>query len=365
MRKVILPLVILAGLGAAGAGGWYWWTEGRFYETTDNAYVQGDISVISPKIAGYVRDVRVVDNQQVRTGDVLAVIDDTDFAARAAETQATVAAADAAVTGIDRKLEWQASMIEAAKANVVSAQAELARAEPNYERYKKMVATNVVARSDYDQAEAALRKAEAEVTRTQAALTAEQGQLVVLQSDRKQAEAQLAQAQAALAFAQNDLDNTVIKAPVDGVVGNKGVQIGQYVKAGTQLMSVVPLPQIYVVANFKETQLENMRPGQPVEISVDAYPHQTLRGTVESFAPASGAVFSLLPPENATGNFTKVVQRVPIRIAVPRDNPLAGLIRPGLSVEVSVDTRAAGSGPRLAGSIFGAAQAATKTAAAE
>jgi len=362
MRKVILPLVILAGLGTAGAGGWYWWTEGRFYETTDNAYVQGDISVISPKIAGYVREVRVVDNQQVRTGDVLAVIDDTDFAARAAETQATVAAGDAAITGIDRKLEWQASMIEAAKANVVSAQAELARAQPNYERYKKMVATNVVARSDYDEAEAALRKAEAEVARTQAALTAEQGQLVVLQSDRKQAEAQLAQAQAALAFAQNDLDNTVIKAPVDGVIGNKGVQIGQYVKAGTQLMSVVPLPQIYVVANFKETQLENMRPGQPVEISVDAYPHQTLSGTVESFAPASGAVFSLLPPENATGNFTKVVQRVPIRIAVPRDNPLAGLIRPGLSVEVSVDTRAAGNGPRLAGSIFGAAQAATKTA---
>src|SRR5215470_17384295 len=221
MRKVILPLVILAGLGTAGAGGWYWWTEGRFYETTDNAYVQGDISVISPKIAGYVREVRVVDNQQVRTGDVLAVIDDTDFAARAAETQATVAAGDAAITGIDRKLEWQASMIEAAKANVV-------------------------ARSDYDEAEAALRKAEAEVARTQAALTAEQGQLVVLQSDRKQAEAQLAQAQAALAFAQNDLDNTVIKAPVDGVIGNKGVQVGQYVKVGTQLMSVVPLPQIYV-----------------------------------------------------------------------------------------------------------------------
>src|SRR5215471_15558690 len=345
MRKVILPLVILAGLGSAGAGGWYWWTEGRFYETTDNAYVQGDISVISPKIAGYVREVRVIDNQQVRTGDVLAVIDDTDFAARAAEAQATVAAEQAAIAGIDRKIEWQASMIEAAKANVVSAQAELTRAQPNYERYKKMVATNVVGKSDFDQVE---------VTRTQAALAAEQGQLVVLQSDRKQAEAQLAQAQAALAFAQNDLDNTVIKAPVDGVIGNKGVQIGQYVKAGTQLMSVVPLPQIYVVANFKETQLENMRPGQPVEISVDAYPHQTLSGTVESFAPASGAVFSLLPPENATGNFTKVVQRVPIRIAVPRDNPLAGLIRPGLSVEVSVDTRAAGSGPRLAGSIFGA-----------
>ncbi len=359
MRKVILSLVAVALIGIAGGGGWYWWTTARFFESTDNAYVQGDISVISPKIAGYVREVRVVDNQQVRAGDVLALIDDEDLAAKAAEARAAVAAQQAAIAGIDRRLEWQASMIEAAKANVVSAQAELARAQPNYERYKKMVATNIVAKSDYDQVEATLRKAEAEVTRTQAAVTAEQGQLVVLLADRKQADAQLAQAQAALTVAKNDLDNTVIKAPVDGVVGNKGVQVGQYVKVGTQLMAVVPLPQVYIVANFKETQLANMRQGQAVEIAVDAYPNQKLTGTVESFAPASGAVFSLLPPENATGNFTKVVQRVPVRIAVPKDNALAGLLRPGLSVEVSVDTRAGGAGPTLAGAIFGAAQAAT------
>jgi membrane fusion protein (multidrug efflux system) len=360
MRKVILSLVAVALTGIAGGGGWYWWTTARFFESTDNAYVQGDISVISPKIAGYVREVRVTDNQQVRAGDVLALIDDEDFVAKTAEARAAVAAEQAAIAGIDRKLEWQASMIEAAKANVVSAQAELARAQPNYERYKKMVATNIVAKSDFDEVEASLRKAEAEVTRTQAALTAEQGQLVVLLADRKQADAQLAQALAALTAAKNDLGNTVIKAPVDGVVGNKGVQVGQYVKVGTQLMAIVPLPQVYVVANFKETQLENMRPGQPVEIAVDAYPNQKLVGTVESFAPASGAVFSLLPPENATGNFTKVVQRLPVRIAIPRDNALAGLIRPGLSVVVSVDTRAAGDGPALAGSIFGAAQAATR-----
>jgi membrane fusion protein, multidrug efflux system len=359
MRKIILSVVALVLITAAGGGGWYWWTTGRFFESTDNAYVQGDISVISPKVAGYVRDVRVIDNQQVRAGDVLALIDDEDFAAKAAEARAAVAAEQAAIAGIDRKLEWQNSMIAAAKANVVSAQAELARAQPNYERYKKMVATNIVGRSDYDEVEASLRKAEAEVTRTQAALAAEEGQLVVVLADRKQADAQLAQAQAALTMAKNDLDNTVIRAPVDGVVGNKGVQVGQYVKIGTQLMAVVPLPQVYVVANFKETQLENMRPGQPVEIAVDAYPNHKLAGTVESFAPASGAVFSLLPPENATGNFTKVVQRVPIRIAVPKENALAGLLRPGLSVEVSVDTRAAGTGPTLAGAIFGAAQAAT------
>ena len=229
MRKVILSLVALALIGIAGGGGWYWWTTARFFESTDNAYVQGDISVISPKVAGYVREVRVVDNQQVRAGDVLALIDDEDFAAKAAEARASVAAQQAAIAGIDRRLEWQASMIEAAKANVTSAQAELARAQPNFERYKKMVATNVVGKSDYDQVEATLRKAEAEVTRTEAALTAEQGQLVVDLADRKQADAQLAQAQAALTAAKNDLDNTVIKAPVDGVVGNKGVQTGQYV----------------------------------------------------------------------------------------------------------------------------------------
>ena len=348
MRKVILSLVAFALIGGAGVGGWYWWTTARFFETTDNAYVQGDISIISPKVAGYVRQVGVVDNQQVHAGDVLALIDNEDFAAKAAEARAAVAAQQAAIAGIDRRLEWQASMVDAAKANVVSAQAELARAQPNYQRYKKMVATNIVAKSDYDQVEATLRKAEAEVTRTQAALTAEQGQLVVLAADRKQADAQLAQAQAVLTAANNDLDNTVIKAPVDGVVGNKGVQVGQYVKVGTQLMAVVPLPQVFIIANFKETQLENMRPGQAVEIAVDAYPNHRLTGTVESFAPASGAVFSLLPPENATGNFTKVVQRVPVRIAVPKDNALAGLLRPGLSVEVSVDTRAAGSGPTLA-----------------
>jgi membrane fusion protein (multidrug efflux system) len=360
MRKIILSVVALVLIVAAGGGGWYWWTTGRFFESTDNAYVQGDISVISPKVAGYVREVRVVDNQQVRAGDVLALIDDEDFAAKAAESRAAVAAEEAAIAGIDRKLEWQSSIIAAAKANVVSAQAELARAQPNYERYKKMVASNVVGRSDYDEVEATLRKAEAEVTRTQAALAAEEGQLVVVLADRKQADAQLAQARAALTMAQNDLNNTVIKAPVAGVVGNKGVQVGQYVKIGTQLMAVVPLPQVYVVANFKETQLENMRPGQPVEIAIDAYPNHKLIGTVESFAPASGAVFSLLPPENATGNFTKVVQRVPIRIAVPKENALAGLLRPGLSVEVSVDTRAAGTGRTLAGAIFGAAQAATR-----
>lgn len=348
MRKVFVPVLLIVLAGAGAAGGWYWWSEARFRISTDNAYVQGDISIISPKVAGYVRAVAVTDNQPVKAGDVLAAIDDTDYAAKVAEAEAAVAGHQAAIAGIDRKLQWQASMIDAAQAIVSSARAELVRAQPNYERYKKMVASKIVGKSDFDQVEADLRKAEAEVTHSNAELTAEQGQLVVLQADRKQAEAQLAQAEAALTMARNDLANTVIKAPVDGVVGNKGVQLGQYVKAGTQLMAVVPLPKVHVVANFKETQIEHMRSGQPVTITVDAYPDQPITGSIESFAPASGAVFSLLPPENASGNFTKVVQRVPVRIALPADNPLAGLLRPGLSVEVSVDIRAPGAGPGTA-----------------
>jgi membrane fusion protein (multidrug efflux system) len=294
----------------------------------------------------------------VRAGDVLAAIDDRDFVARVAEAKAAVAGAAAAIASTDRRIELQAALIDQAAAAVESAEAERARARPEYERYKKMVATNIVAKSDFDRTAADLRKAEAELTRAKAELTAQRGQLVVLQAERQEALAKLEQGKATLAVAEIDLDNTVIRAPVGGVVGNKAVELGQYVRAGQQVMALVPLPSVHVVANFKETQLERMRPGQRVAISVDAYPGVTLEGSVESFAPASGAVFSLLPPENATGNFTKIVQRVPVRIVVPDDNPLAGLLRPGLSVEVSIDTRAADEAPAPAGGVFGVAQAA-------
>jgi membrane fusion protein (multidrug efflux system) len=362
MRKLILLTSATLVLAGAGFGGWHWWTEGRFHETTDNAYVEADIAAVAPKIAGYIRTLAVADNQQVRAGDVLAVIDERDFQAKVAEASAAVAAVEAANISIDRQIDLQGARIEQAAAMVDSAQAELARAQPEYERYKKMLASKVVAKSDYDRTAADLRKAEAEVANAKAQLLAEQGQLVVLQASRKEGDAKLTQSKAALATAQIDLDNTVIRAPMDGVVGNKGVEAGQYVQAGSLLMAIVPLPSVHIVANFKETQLENMRPGQTVSISVDAFPSTELTGTIESFAPASGAVFSLLPPENATGNFTKVVQRVPVRIAVPNDNALAGLLRPGLSVEVSVNTRGAADDSVMIGGIFGTAQAATLSA---
>src|SRR5262245_22656957 len=328
MRKKI-ALFTAASVAAIGVGlgAWYWLAVARFHETTDNAYVEADIAAVAPKIAGYIRSLDVVDNQQVRAGDVLVIIDEGDFQARVAQASAAVAAAEAANVSIDRQVDLQSSRIKQAAASVDSAKAELARAQPEYERYKKLVARNVVAKSDYDRTAADLRKAEAEVAGTEAQLLAEKGQLVVLQASRTEGDAKLAQARAALQAAQIDLDNTVVRAPVDGVVGNKGVEEGQYVQAGSLMMAIVPLPSVHIVANFKETQLENMRPGQTVSISVDAFPSTQLTGTVESFAPASGAVFSLLPPENATGNFTKIVQRVPVRIAVPNDNPLAEIGR--------------------------------------
>src|SRR5216683_1880426 len=237
-----------------------------------------------------------------------------------------------------------------------STEAALHRAQLDYKRYTALVTSDFASRQRFETADADSRKAEAALGKTRAALVAEQSQLAVLGSQKREEEARLLQARAGLQLAKNDLDNTVIRAPVAGIAGNRAGRTGQYVKPGTQLLSLVPLPYIYVTANFKETQLTHMRPGQSAEISVDAYPDHPLEGRIESFAPASGAQFSLLPPDNATGNFTKIVQRVPVRIALPATGPLTGLLRPGLSVTVTVETREAGDG------VVGTAQARSATA---
>src|SRR5579883_1416739 len=301
MRKTLLLLVPVLVVAAAVYGGWYWWTEWRFLQSTDDAYVASDISLISPTIEGTLKEVRVADNQRVVADQVLFVIDDKDYVSRLHQAEAAVATEKATLATYDSRMSLQQAMI--------------------------------------DQAAAAL--AAAELVRAQAALAAAQQQLAVFESQKAEEAARLAQAEAALELARSQLDDTVIRAPIDGVAGNRAGQVGQYVKPGTQLLSIVPLPHVYVTANFKETQLTWMRPGQEADITVDAFPDRVLKGRVESFAPASGAQFSLLPPDNATGNFTKIVQRVPVRIAVPTDGKLAWLLRPGLSVTVTVDTRAA------------------------
>ena len=358
MRNIVLILLLAVVLIVGAAGGWYWFTEWRWLQSTDDAYVQSDITVISPKVEGYIREVRVEDNQAVEAGQVLIVVDDRDFAAKLAHAEASVATEEAIVATYQSKLSLQRAMIEQAGATVQSAEADLNRAQLDYRRYAALVTTDFASRQRYETAQADSRKAEAALGKANAAYAAEQTQLAVLGSQAKEEEARLAQARANLQLAKNDLDNTVIRAPVAGIAGNRASRVGQYVKPGTQLMSLVPLPYVYIIANFKETQLTRMRPGQSAEIAVDAYPDQPLKGRIESFAPASGAQFSLLPPDNATGNFTKIVQRVPVRIALPAEGPLTRLLRPGLSVTVTVDTRSREATTSTgAGDIVGAAQA--------
>jgi len=356
MRKAALIVVLVVVLVLGAGTGWYWWTAWRFQQSTDDAYVQSDITVISPKVEGYLKEVRVEENQQVAAGQVLIVVDDRDLAAKVVQAEAAVATEEAVVATYASRLNHQQAMIEQAAATVQSVAADLDRAQLDYKRYATLVTSDFASRQRFETAQADSRKAKAALDKARAALGAEQSQRAVLQSQKQEEEARLTQARASLQLARNDLDNTVIRAPVTGVVGNRAGRVGQYVKPGTQLLSLVPLPYVYVTANFKETQLTHMRPGQRAEISVDAYPDQPLTGRIESFAPASGAQFSLLPPDNATGNFTKIVQRVPVRIAVPADGPLARLLRPGLSVTVTVDTRTGPSAEAGAG-IVGAALA--------
>jgi membrane fusion protein, multidrug efflux system len=344
LRKVlfiVLPVVVLA---AGVSGGWYWWNVLRFLQSTDDAYVQSDVSLISPKVEGYIKKVKVADNQEVAEGAVLFVIDDRDFKATVAQADASVATAEATIATYESRLQLQQSMIEQAAASVKSAEADLVREQQDYKRYGALLSTDFASRQRFEQAEADARKGEAAVAKSRAAFAAEQNQLAVLRSQQREEQAKLQQARANLQLAQNDLENTVIRAPISGVAGNRAGQVGQYVKAGTQLLSLVPLSRVYVTANFKETQLTHMRPGQLAEVSVDAYPDLTIDGRIESFAPASGAQFSLLPPDNATGNFTKIVQRIPVRIAIDANDPLRGDLRPGMSVTTTVDTKASGAG---------------------
>lgn len=360
LRLTLLASVATGAIGLAAGYGWSWWTVGRLVESTDNAYVQADIVTVSPKVAGYVREVKVAENQTVKAGEVLAVIDDEDFAAKVAEAQAAVETRRTAITAIEKQLAWQHSMIAQAQAGIASSDADRERTRQDLARYRNLANSEFTSRQRLESVEADARKAEAGAAKSRAALSAESNRIAMIEADRRQAEAALKQAEAALVTAEIARDDTVIRAATDGVVGNRTVQVGQLVKAGTQLMVLVPLPEIHVVANFKETQLKRMRPGQKVTLEVDAFPGRPIEGRVESFAPASGSQFSLLPPENASGNFTKIVQRLPVRIAVPRDNALAGLIRPGLSVVAAVDTRDTAVEAPLLGSLVSPAMAASK-----
>lgn len=339
MKKPIVAAIAGLALLGAGAAGFRWATEWRWLQTTDDAYVEGDITQVAPKVAGHVVELAAEDNRAVRAGDVLARIDDRDYRARVEEARALVAAREAALRQLGERVAVQEAQIAQAGALISASRADLQRSRQDLERAQRLVREDYVSRQRFDTQAAETAKAEAGLAGSSAQHSAARRQLAVLVAERAVAAAQLEEAKARLASAEADLDATIIRAPADGVVGNRAVRAGQYVRPGQHLLAVVPLHSVWIDANFKETQLERIRPGQAVAVEVDAYPGAAVTGRVDSFAPASGAKFSLLPPENATGNFTKVVQRVPVRILLPADNPLAGLLRPGLSVTVHVDTR--------------------------
>jgi membrane fusion protein, multidrug efflux system len=338
-RMAALALAALLALGAGGWYGHYWWTTGRYLVVTDDAYVGAKNATLAAKITGYVSEVAVDDNAHVREGDVIARIDDGDYQLAAQTARDNLATQQATVDRIGKQVAAQEAAVDQAKAQLASAQAGATRAGLELKRQQELAARDYASRQTLEQAQASRDQANAAVQASQAALEAAQANVDVLKAQQVEATGTLKQFQTALAKAERDLSFTVIRAPFDGVIGNRAMQVGDLVQPGTRLASLVPLDAVYVDANFKETQLADLHRGQPVSIAVDAYSSHKLDGTVVSVAPASGSVFSLLPPDNATGNFTKIVQRVPVRIAVPPAVAEQGLLRPGMSVVVRVDTR--------------------------
>jgi membrane fusion protein, multidrug efflux system len=333
-------LAFAAALGVAGAAVFahYYLTTGRFLETTDDAYVKADSTIIAPKVSGYIAKVLVSDNEPVKAGQVLARIDDRDFKTALNQAKADVAASEAGVKNLDAQIELQEPLILQQAAEVDATEANLKFAQQERARYDELMKSGAGTIQRAQQTDAALRAQTAQLQQGKAGLIAANKKIEVLSTQRAHAVAQLDHARAVEQQAALNLSYTEITAPVDGTVGARTLRVGQYVQAGTQLMAVVPLDAVYVVANFKETQLTHVRNGQPVELRVDSFHSTRLKGHVDSLSPASGLEFALLPPDNATGNFTKIVQRVPVKIVLDGQN-LKGLLRPGMSVVPTVNTK--------------------------
>jgi len=337
-RKKKVGLLLCLGSVAAVAGGWIYARSNQTF--TDNAYVRGEMTALAPKVAGYVTAVEVQDNQTVRAGDVLFRIDDRDYRARLAQADANVDAAEARLANVDAETQLQHALIRQAEAQRLANLAEMNLARKASDRRRELIRTNAVSQAQVDESDAALAKTEAGVAAASATVEAQRQRIAVLVSQREAATAAVAQAEAARDLARIDLDHTVVHAPIDGVIGNRQVRVGRLVAPGTSLLDIVPVRDVWVVANFKESQIEHIRPGQRARIKVDGYPNQTIEGVVDSFAPGSGSAFTLIPTDNATGNFIRVVQRVPVKIRFAR-NPLSGRLVPGLSARVEI---ARGSG---------------------
>jgi membrane fusion protein (multidrug efflux system) len=338
-RPVLFAGAGLIAIAAAADFGHSYWTTGRFEVSTDDAYVKADTTVIAPKVSGYLSEVLVADNQAVKAGQPLARIDDRDYRVAVAQANADVAAARAEIDNVSASLDQQQAVIAQARSTVAVDQASLTYTQQDNDRYISLARTGAGSVQNEQQAVSKLQVAQSILQRDQAAVLAAERQTGMLRAQLAKAEALLAHDQAVRDQAALNLSYTTIVAPEDGVIGNRTLRTGQYVTAGTQLMAVVPVSGVYVVANYKETQLTDVRAGQPVTIDVDMFPGTTVKGRVDSLAPASGQEFALLPPDNATGNFTKIVQRIPVKITLDAGDKLAGMLRPGMSVTPIVDTK--------------------------
>jgi len=343
IRLAAMVVLGVAALAGAAYYGHYYWTTGRFLVATDDAYLQADNVIISPQVSGYISEVPVADNQPVKAGQVLARIDDRNYRTALAGARANLEAAQADIDSLGQQIAMQKLAVAEARATVAADKAGLTFANQDYGRYTRLSRDGASSIQSAQKATSEIAVSQATLDHDTAAVSVAEKQIDVLAAQQARAKAALAQQQAALNQAELNVGYTTMTAPVDGTVGTRTLRVGQYVQAGTQLMAVVPLQAVYVVANYKETQLTDVHDGQPVTMEVDTFPGVTLHGVVNSIAPASGQEFALLPPDNATGNFTKIVQRVPVKIMVDPHDPLLGRLRPGMSVEPTIDTTGAGT----------------------
>jgi len=348
LKRLLIGAAAVVLLAGAGIYGDYWWTTGRFMVSTDDAHVQAHSVLISPKVSGYISEAPVDDNQSVHDGEILARIDPRDYQTALDKARANVTGAKASIDTLSRQISKQKLAVEQARQLVASDQAALVYSQQDFQRYTELAKTGYGTVQRAQLAQADIREKQAALQHDATGVGVAKKQIGVFEAQLAQATATLAQQQAMEHQAELNLSYTTISAPVDGTVGVRTLRVGQYVQAGTQLMAVVPLQAAYVVANYKETQLTDVRPGQPVTIDIDTFPGITVHGRVDSLAPASGQEFALLPPDNATGNFTKIVQRIPVKIVVDKGDPLAGMARPGMSVEPTIDTKPRAAAPSSA-----------------
>ncbi len=338
VKHLAFGALALLGIGFGTRYGVQYWQVGRFNVSTDDAYVQADNTLIAPRVAGYLSDVLVTDNQHVQAGQALAKIDNRDFKTALNQAIADRQTAESEVASIKAQLALQQTAIEQAGEQVASSGAGYHFAQQEQERYGSLARTGNGTVQDMQRTTSELLQGGVAVQHARSAFTAAQQQVDVLKAAVTKSDAQLAHYAAAEDQAQLNLGYTVITAPMEGMIGARSLRVGQYVQGGTQLMAVVPLDAVYVVANYKETQLTDVKPGQRVTIQVDTYPGVVVNGRVDSVSPATGLQFALLPPDNATGNFTKIVQRLPVKIVLDRNATVDGLLRPGMSVEPTIHT---------------------------